>query len=624
MFSTDTKQFRLFQLFEVGLASFVAAQREGMKDVYLKLADKAKEVNMFIPLAFIVGDNQGGDGITGRAANYNQHARRICRSCDATIAQYDSIESDSCLPLNMETIKALVIEQNWEALHKLHQCPSWNPFFEACFGGYIGGIFTAACPSEALHALENGIFLHALKVVLGGGLLPSAACALLDYAIQAWTKLPRQRLMRSTNFEHAPRLLFKDGISTLTKLPAATKVGMMFALVVGGNTRDGRQAFKAISKDQYEDVIHAFEQVLCYWAWLKKDYHWSKNDPVQFETAKEAIAIMLRNLAASVPRTKGRGWNIPKVHEQLHVAHNILLFGSHKNIHTGPAEHNHIELSKKTAKRTQMRKETFDWQVANRLVDKMVVDLALEVMETEDLPDKNIATDSHVSKLPHNSAMFDLHIYPTDIYLNSINVVLAHPKKHGALMPPPHVLQHLVDTCYPLMDRASRPDGVTITCFTELSLNGNIVRAHPVYTVDGPWFDYVAVDVDDNDGEMSSVPARVELMYYFPNNPEERYVVVHPAYDYCQTHTVLTSFHRMQYQDDRPDIFECEEIIDYETDKFILDDDSNTPLPLPRLLTIDSMQVSHHTLMVPYHACSKFMIQVLDQNEWADEFLPSE
>jgi hypothetical protein len=80
----------------------------------------------------------------------------------------------------------------------------------------------------------------------------------------------------------------------------------------------------------------------------------------------------------------------------------------------------------------------------------------------------------------------------------------------------------------------------------------------------------------------------------------------------------------MQYQDDRPDIFECEEIIDYETDKFILDDDSNTPLPLPRLLTIDSMQVSHHTLMVPYHACSKFMIQVLDQNEWADEFLPSE
>jgi hypothetical protein len=74
-FSTDTKQFRLFQLFEAGLASFVAAQQPGaMDDVYLQLADKAKEVNLFIPLAFIIGDNQGGDGISGRAAVYNQTA----------------------------------------------------------------------------------------------------------------------------------------------------------------------------------------------------------------------------------------------------------------------------------------------------------------------------------------------------------------------------------------------------------------------------------------------------------------------------------------------------------------------------------------------------------------------
>ena len=74
-FSTDTKQFRLFQLFEVGLSSFVAAQQEGaMTDVYLPLDDKGKDVNMLIPLAFIVGDNQGRDSITGLAAVYNETA----------------------------------------------------------------------------------------------------------------------------------------------------------------------------------------------------------------------------------------------------------------------------------------------------------------------------------------------------------------------------------------------------------------------------------------------------------------------------------------------------------------------------------------------------------------------
>jgi hypothetical protein len=155
------------------------------------------------------------------------------------------------------------------ALYALHKCPAWNLFFDVCYGEYLGRIFTAACPAEALYTLENGLFLHALKVVLGGGFLPSVACALLDAIIEAWTKLPRQRLMRSTNFEFAPRLLFKDGIK-LTKLLAATKVGIMFALVVASVTRDGRKTFSAISEDEYNNVIYAFEQVLCYWAWLKR------------------------------------------------------------------------------------------------------------------------------------------------------------------------------------------------------------------------------------------------------------------------------------------------------------------------------------------------------------------
>jgi hypothetical protein len=418
--------------------------------------------------------------------------------------------------------------------------------------------------------------------------------------------------------------LFKDGISKLTKLPAATKVGIMFALVVASVTRDGRKAFSAISEDEYNNVIYAFEQVLCYWAWLKKDHHWSKNDPDQFDIAKEAIAELLRNLASCVPRTKGRGWDIPKFHEQLHVAQTILLFGSHKNIHTGPAEHNHIELSKKTALRTQMRKDTFDWQVANRLVDKMVIDLALEYMDVKDDPDNSNCNDMRVPPLPHNTAIFEMHIRPIDLQMNTIDVVMAQQQKTSTFMPPHHVLEHLVDTCYPLLDRARLPEGVTITCFTELPLNDTIVRAHPNYKQDGPWFDYVMIELEDDDGIMYSVPARVELMYFYPSHPDQRYVVVHPAYDFDHSHSVLTSFHRMQYQDDTDDIMETDEIINSDTDTFYLDDDSNEPLPLPHLITIDASQVHSHTLMVPYHPCSKFMIRVSDQKEWPDEFLPSE
>ena len=52
----------------------------------------------------------------------------------------------------------------------------------------------------------------------------------------------------------------------------------------------------------------------------------------------------------------------------------ILLFCAHRNMHTGSAEHNHIENTKKPSESTQKRKAVFDLQIANRLVNKYVID----------------------------------------------------------------------------------------------------------------------------------------------------------------------------------------------------------------------------------------------------------
>jgi hypothetical protein len=592
-----------------------------MDNVYLPLGSKAKYVNLRVPLAFIIGDNQGGDGIAGRAAVYNETARRISRSCDATVAQYDTISSDCCSLLDMEKIKALVIAQDWKALFDLHQAPCWNPFFDLCYGGFFGGIFTAACPAEALHALENGLFLHALKAVLGGCLKPQEI-VLLDAAIQQWCKLARQRLMRSSNFEHAPRLLFKDGISTLTKLPAATKVGMMFALVVAAVTRDGKKAFHKLSDDEYNNILYSFEQTLCYWAWLKKDHHWSRDDTEECERTKVAIAEMLQNLTDCIPRLKGRGWDIPKLHEQLHVAETILLFGSHKNIHTGPAEHNHIELSKKTAVRTQMRKETFDWQVANRLVDKLTVDLSLEYMSPQSSTPAKSPCVGNQTSIPHNAALFDLFIHTKGGDCNQIEVGMDDPKKKSKFMPPLYVLQHLVSTCYPFDERSTNPNGVRLCCCTELQLGDTIVRAHPTFYDKSPWFDYVTASFINHQGHKYESACRVELIYFFPDNPQQRYVVVHPAFECHYSHSVLTSYYRMEYEDDPIDIMDDEDIIDSDTDSFHLDDDFHNN-SCPRLKSIQSEDLLAHKLMIPYHSFSKFMIGVKDQTDWANEFLTS-
>ena len=68
--SAQVKLIRLMKLFSVALKSFIAAQQPGaMDNSYLVLGDRAKYVNLFIPLAFIIGDNQGGDNISGRTCH---------------------------------------------------------------------------------------------------------------------------------------------------------------------------------------------------------------------------------------------------------------------------------------------------------------------------------------------------------------------------------------------------------------------------------------------------------------------------------------------------------------------------------------------------------------------------
>jgi len=123
-------------------------------------------------------------------------------------------------------------------------------------------------------------------------------------------------------------------------------------------------------------MIYVFEMLLCYWSWLKKDTYWKSSDKQSMEHAEQAISTMLQNVQDLFPRSSGSNWKIPKFHEQLHIPFNIHLFGAHQNIHSGPAEHNHITHTKKPSKLTQKRKELFDWQLANRLKEKNLIDLS--------------------------------------------------------------------------------------------------------------------------------------------------------------------------------------------------------------------------------------------------------
>ena len=584
-----------------------------MNNIYLQLGDKAKYVNLKIPLAFIIGDNQGGDQIAGRICHYGIHAKRISRTCDATPDNYADVSKDSCTFLVMEDIKEMVRNEEWEELASLYQAQCWNPFFDVDYGANKWGIFLAACPPEALHALEQGVFKHLLESILGDYLKP-VQITLLDRVIQTWTLLPRQKLFRSSNFPEAPRLLFKDGISSLKQTPGCDRAGMVFALMVASLTQDGSAAFDNLDDEAANKITYVLEMLLCYWAWLKQDTFWDRSSDEQYERVKDAVSTLLLELVTCVPRETGNGWEIPKIHEQLHIPCYIQMFGAHRNLHTGPAENNHIALSKKPAARTQKRSHVFDWQVSNRLIDKLVVDLASFTMEDHLEGSTTMATVTE--GVTPSSATFDIVFWVDTEGL--VHADLMTPKIHGKYMPPMSVLHSLSDYCNQRQDVKGDDGKITLRCYTEIITNGIYLRTNPSHR-DGPWFDNVSTNAGINtDGDNVDMSGGLKFMFCFLAHPNDLFGVLHPAYSFTPTYSVITKMYRMEYMDDPDDIMTE---IDRASGAWVLDT-NRTVLPVdPRLIIIPLSSVLSHLLLIPFHHASKYMIGIISQTRWAELFV---
>jgi hypothetical protein len=65
----------------------------------------------------------------------------------------------------MANIQAWVVDGGYDKLDNINQYHVHNAWFEVFYGGYKYGIFSAACPVEALHALENGLIKQFLRVL---------------------------------------------------------------------------------------------------------------------------------------------------------------------------------------------------------------------------------------------------------------------------------------------------------------------------------------------------------------------------------------------------------------------------------------------------------------------------
>ena len=203
----------------------------------VRLGNVSKLRNIKVACGLVLGDIQGGDKICCRSASYLQTINRICRKCTIPGSECDNLNHE-CHKISMKAIKMLVANKDEKRLSEINQYCVDSVWYNLTHGGCRFGIFSAANPTEWLHALDNGLIEHCLND-LNKHKLTSYQREKLDEIVKAFTEMPRQHLMTANSNSDFPRLIWKNGISTLTDITADYKVGMLLTFVVVSLTADG-------------------------------------------------------------------------------------------------------------------------------------------------------------------------------------------------------------------------------------------------------------------------------------------------------------------------------------------------------------------------------------------------
>jgi hypothetical protein len=113
----------------------------------------------------------------------------------------------------------------------------------------------------------------------------------------------------------------------VTQLTGDQRIGKMFAIVATALTLEGEKIFeKHLSGGHatWNKMVYVFQQILCYWTWLKQDKFWMVGDELACQNATTSIRIMMDHLQSLWPWCDGLEWNLNKLHKQFHVPLDIL------------------------------------------------------------------------------------------------------------------------------------------------------------------------------------------------------------------------------------------------------------------------------------------------------------
>lgn len=506
--------------------------------------EEKKDVVLFFPVQFIIGDCEGHDKLCGRFSSHT-NTPGLVRDCDVPTVQGD----DPYHVCHFYT-KAEMQEYDEEELRQRSFHCVLSPCLEDTdLGASAQGVYGATMP-ENHHAFNMG----SCKEV--GELYTTT----LSTASQVHTDNVMSYMIQTTRF---PPLLkfptvspFRSGLDKVHKLKAVERIGKIFAIYcLLMSSSYVRYLYNNPKAGIHGDVmlvdlrqkVKVLERMLCFHDWLFAKEHAKETiDPDQ--DGNESISLQkIRDLMQGIklyfPRTHGMGWKLTKFHQLLHFPHNISRHGSALNFDGGRPEYYGKYFCKDHTTRTQRRQISLGKQTALRYFEASCVLEAERLLvngnmstyiDTKDYQYIPVETNDDVAGFPTAANAVDSPLFSKlcSLWINPDDQQHLHfqwtNKRYSSIdgykYEPVIYRSAAKRIWYSRNGGRLDMDNGTLQCYTECRLpDGSTARAHPLYNSERAWNDWVMVKWDDYD---EPLPAQVLMFFTIASGTIENYNVV--------------------------------------------------------------------------------------------------
>jgi hypothetical protein len=266
-----------------------------------------------------------------------------------------------------------------------------------------------------------------------------------------------------------------------------------------------------------DKFVYLVETVLSLHAFLKYGCSLLVTSPTGIADYKMALEVFLHILVATVDRgADSNQWCLQKMLELVHFLDDVLDFGPASGFSTETGERGLKKWAKAPAKTAQKRSdEVFSRQVCMRIHESVLINciadanpLDNDIMEEEEEGAAN-------TEVRLRCANFVVELHQTAI----VTRVLSSGKNHGIQIDFPEVIvawfaKHFLDPDTPRR----------IQLYTEIVLPGvsgqpgTLLRAHPNYQSDGPWYDFALASYDEeNRNDPTTYPCKMSCFFKDPD-----------------------------------------------------------------------------------------------------------